>query len=62
MQKLKCLIIASFGAREKRIHYTISRAIQEFGIQVLHIDQLQEGVILTNAIIEVIDSSDFIGR
>ncbi len=60
MLKLKCLIIAPFDAPGQRIHETISRALQELGIQVLRIDRLQAGVILTNAITEAIDSSDFI--
>ncbi len=60
MKKLKGLIIAPFDVQGKRVHDTISRALQELSIQVLRIDELQAGALLASLITNAIDESDFI--
>jgi hypothetical protein len=60
MKTLRCLIIAPFDASGKRVQDTIRRALEEIGVNVARIDDLQAGALLARAITEAIDSSDFI--
>ncbi len=60
MNTLKCLIIAPFDVPGKRVHDAIRRVLEELGVQIARIDELQAGVLLASAITDAIESSDFI--
>lgn len=60
MSKVRAAVIAPFDDGAKRVLDTISRTLQDLGVEVFSFENFASGATLANAIADSIRSSDFL--
>jgi hypothetical protein len=60
MKKTRGLVITPFDAAGRRVLDAVHSALEEIGVQVFRLDNIQAGALWANAVTDAVRSSDFL--